>query len=203
VHKGAAPNRHRRERILKRRNVRRRTLSLAAFAVCAFAAGCLAVGEHAPQAASGEAFAARDGLAGSAAADGPQMSLLANSGKQHFAAITPRVKPERPQREPAKQANDPVVVPSDLPSELSMLLGLSDTSIIRIFGQPHTVERNGASLIWNYETSGCSLQIVFYADIEDQTYHALQYALADGNGEKPVDIEPCLNRIQSANHDGH
>ena len=84
-----------------------------------------------------------------------------------------------------------------------MLLGLSDTSIIRIFGQPHTVERNGASLIWNYETSGCSLQIVFYADIEDQTYHALQYALADGNGEKPVDIEPCLNRIQSANHDGH
>ncbi len=107
-----------------------------------------------------------------------------------------------PERVALTQEADSVVLPSELPSELSKLLGLSNASIIRIFGQPHTIERNGASIIWNYETSGCSLQIVFYADIEDQTYHALQYALADGNGETPADTRPCLDRIQSANHDG-
>lgn len=169
----------------------------------AFLGSCAAIGNYELQPTRGEAFSASSGPTRSPAADGAQTSPLGNSREQHFAAITPRVKPERSQREPANPSNDPVVVPSDLPSDLSMLLGLSNTSIIRIFGQPHTVERNGASVIWNYETSGCSLQIVFYADIEDQTYHALQYALADGNGEKPANTQPCLDQIHSANHDGH
>lgn len=156
----------------------------------------MGVGDHELQSTRGESFQSRDGQARSTAVNGAQTSLSETPRNDHFAAIAPRVKPQRSQREPAKASAPP-------PSELSMLLGLSDTSIIRMFGQPHTIERDGASLIWNYETSDCSLQIVFYADIQDQTYHALQYALADGEGEKPVDIEPCLDRIQSANHDGH
>jgi hypothetical protein len=111
------------------------------------------------------------------------------------AGIAPRIKPA-PAKTDAQRETAPI------PEKLSSLLGLSDVSITDIFGRPHEAEENGASIIWNYTTSKCSLQIVFYPDIEDETYHALQYALTDGNGESPEDSRPCLDHIQSTNSHG-
>lgn len=106
------------------------------------------------------------------------------------AGLRPRVKPE-PSAEfaSARTARRPV--------ELPALLGLSHQEISRIFGRPGNVERSGASVLWNYDTSLCSLQIVFYGNIEDQSYHALQYALTDSNGQKPENARRCLEQIRA------
>lgn len=115
--------------------------------------------------------------------------------KKRLADLRPRLKPDSNSSE---ASNRPVQRPIKLPA----LLGLNHHSIAKIFGRPSNVERNGPSVIWNYDTPRCSLQIVFYGDIENQTYHALQYALADSNGEEPRDAERCLDGIQSENRDG-
>lgn len=106
------------------------------------------------------------------------------------AGLRPRVKPE-PSADlaSARTARRPVEPPA--------LLGLSHQEILRIFGRPGNVERSGASVLWNYDTSLCSLQIVFYGNIEDQSYHALQYALTDSNGQKPENARRCLERIRA------
>lgn len=53
-------------------------------------------------------------------------------------------------------------------------------------------------MTWNYDGADCSLQIVFYVDIEEQTRHVLQYAVNDGGGVKVDDADNCLRRLRSS-----
>lgn len=96
-----------------------------------------------------------------------------------FAIKTPRLKPARLNQ-------------SDFPT-LDDILGLDRRAVAETFGAPHATERNGASIIWNYHIHHCRMQIVFYPDIERRTFHALQYALTDGQGDQPANPKPCFN----------
>lgn len=169
------------------RNSRGRT-ALAALASILSAAGCAEIGADRVTGTGGGRRAASAAEAPRPAAGWPRGSTPARSSRERgeFAGAPPRVKPPR-----QDDAGDP--------AELAKILGLNHRAIANIFGAPHSVERDGASIIWNYRIPDCALQIVFYPDIERQTFHALQYALTDGEGEEPADPRPCFERVKSEN----
>lgn len=166
----------------------RNSCGKAALAIILAAAGCVEIsadratgagaGSHAATAAEAPRHALRWPV-------GPA-SAKSSAETREFAGQPPRVKPPRQEE-------------ADHPAELAKILGLNHRAIAGIFGAPHSVERDGASIIWNYRIPDCALQIVFYPDIERQTFHALQYALTDGQGEEPADPSPCFERVKSEN----
>lgn len=160
------------------------------------AAGC-AVQEPAPvYAGSGESARISTRPPAARKAQPPSSSEEAQTSKQtELGDLRPRLKPQSRQRRVLKQAEEHSI-------ELPALLGLNHQAIAEIFGPPTNIERNGPSVVWNYSSDRCSLQIVFYGDIENQTYHALQYALTDSNGEKPQDAQRCLDGLQSRRRHG-
>lgn len=167
------------------RNSRGRT-AFAALASILGATGCAEIGADRVTGTGGGRRAATTAEAPRPATGWPRGSTPARSSgeKGEFAGEPPRVKPPRQDE-------------ADRPGELAKILGLNHRAIASIFGAPHSAERDGASIIWNYRIPDCALQIVFYPDIERQTFHALQYALTDGQGEEPADPRPCFERVKS------
>lgn len=160
----------------------------AALAVILVAAGCAGT-------VVDRATGARTGPLTAKAADAPRQAprwsprpaaATSTAETGEFAGEPPRVKPPRQDE-------------AGHPAELAKILGLNHRAIAGIFGAPHSVERDGASIIWNYHIPDCALQIVFYPDIERRTFHALQYALTDGQGGEPADPRPCFERVKSEN----
>lgn len=190
MNRGAYTERNRRScgDVLTRRNGFRVLMLFHIAAVCTQFSGCSTVNRVMHSASNAKS----SDHSQSAISTAPSAKPQAETGP---ADITPRIKPPRERRETDNAAKSS--------EEISLLLGLSSNSVAEMLGQPHVAEKNGASLIWNYSASECSLQIVFYPDIGDETYHVLQYALIDGNGETPKDAQPCLDQIYSAHQDGN
>jgi hypothetical protein len=127
-------------------------------------------------------------------ADAVREGISPESRLQRLAAIVPQKKPRREQSGGG--------APTEYPTDPSMLLGMSHKTIASLFGRPDYIDENGASVTWNYDGAECSLQIVFYVDIEAQTRHVLQYAVNDGGGVKVYDADNCLKRLRFSYDNG-
>ena len=88
--------------------------------------------------------------------------------------------------EPSPNKNDP-----------SRLVGMDESGVVKLLGQPQKVRSKPPGTIWSYSANGCSLDVFFYLDIASERFRVLAYEVSSTQ-ESQETKKVCLGRIQSA-----
>lgn len=79
------------------------------------------------------------------------------------------------------------------------LVGLDQSAVFLLFGEPHQVTQAQPATVWVWEMNGCRMRLFFYPDVAAKTFRALTYEVsADSPKSNSLLTDVCPSRIKWA-----
>jgi len=120
------------------------------------------------------------------------------------ATVAPLAPPAKlPVQKPARTARavPPVTTPlpktETAPAPIAQVIGLSQDDIRKTWGEPKERIAQGAGEAWVYRNPRCTLEIVFFLDVNRNGYYALDRKITGTDGSDTA-ARTCLTEIQNA-----
>jgi hypothetical protein len=106
------------------------------------------------------------------------------------AAVPPDMKPGEPSE----------VLPVD-PVDPKRLVGLTREQMVALIGLPVSVTDKAPATVWAYRSEGCSLEVLFYMDLNTRTFRALTYEVHPAASGMQVPASECVGRLRAAHNE--
>ena len=114
------------------------------------------------------------------------------------AAPLPRPPARRPEPRVASGAVKSAAIPELDPNSL---VGKSREQTRDLLGEPSMVRDDRPATVWQFDATGCRLEVFFYMDLKERDFRALSYGVsADGKPATGPEAAGCIGRIK-AKHD--
>ncbi len=95
---------------------------------------------------------------------------------------------------PASDAASPAVPPPSVPASPSTVVGLSQSDVRALLGEPAAAGESGPARPWTYRNPACSLIVSFFYDVTRGAFFALSAHAA------PLPEAECLGRLHGDTH---
>jgi hypothetical protein len=102
---------------------------------------------------------------------------------------------------PVPKAHPKTQSASVAPVDPDTLVGKSREQTRDLLGEPILVRDEQPATVWQFDGSGCILEVFFYMDLKENDFRALSYGVStDGKPAAGSDAAGCVGRIK-AKHD--
>lgn len=87
------------------------------------------------------------------------------------------------------------------PLDPERLVGLDRAQVTALIGPPVAVKDSAPATVWTYRIDGCSLEVMFYMDLETRAFRVLTYEVHPAGSDGPVAASECVGRIRAARYE--
>ncbi|MEX2455262.1 MAG: hypothetical protein WD470_11190 [Rhodospirillaceae bacterium] len=106
---------------------------------------------------------------------------------------------DAPREPPISAESVPIPKRKPLLIDPKSLVGLDQSAVFLLFGQPHQVTQAQPATVWVWEMNGCRMRLFFYPDVTANISRALTYEVsADSQKSNSLLTDVCPSRIKWA-----